>query len=408
MLIYSHLPNRRWFFIGTTRYIRLMKKILLVAIYIVFAMPMMAQFSVRLVVTNVATKKEDDIYLSGTFNNWNPKDENYKLKPFASGRKSIVLKDVAIGNYAFKFTRGSFDKVECMADGRDISDRVLDVSSDVSLDLSIAGWKDDYPERPKRYSATPQVKIIDTAFKIPQLNRTRRIWIYLPKGYATSVKAYPVLYMQDGQNLFYDQTAPFGVWGVDECLDTLEKKLDKECIVVGIDNGGDKRLNEYCPYDFSAKGAFATPDSKGEGKEYVEFLVKNLKPYIDSKYRTKKGREYTFVAGSSMGGLISEYALLQYPDVFGAAGIFSPAFWIAPQIYTDADNLNTTELPRFFIYAGGKESSTMISDVERMCDVLRKKKNYEVERELNPLGEHKEKFWQQAFPDFYTWLMRKN
>ena len=384
-----------------------MKKILLFALLTIGKESIKAQFSVRLVVTEVATKKNDDIYLSGTFNNWNPKDESYKLKPFAGGRKSIVLKDVAVGNYAFKFTRGSFDKVECMADGRDISDRVLDVSSDISQEFTIAGWKDDYPERPKRYSASPQVKIIDTAFKIPQLNRTRRIWIYLPKGYSTSAKTYPVLYMQDGQNLFNDQTAPFGEWGVDECLDTLEKKLDRECIVVGIDNGGDKRMSEYCPYDFSTKGSFVAPDTKGEGKAYAEFLVKNLKPFIDSKYRTKKGREFTYVAGSSMGALISEYAILQYPDVFGAAGLFSPAFWIAPTIYNDASNAVTPHLPRFYFYAGGKESGSMVNDVERMYDILTKKRNYEVERELNPLGEHKEKFWQQAFPHFYTWLMEK-
>ena len=385
-----------------------MKKILFFGLLLMCFKPLVAQFSVRLVVTDVATKKGDDIYVSGTFNNWNPKDENYKLKPFAGGRKSIVLKDVAVGNYAFKFTRGSFDKVECMADGRDITDRVLDVSSDISLELTVAGWKDDYPERPKRYSASPQVKIIDTAFKIPQLNRTRRVWIYLPKGYATGIKAYPVLYMQDGQNLFNDQTAAFGEWGVDECLDTLEKKLDRECIVVGVDNGADKRLSEYCPYDFSVKGAFVTPDTKGEGKEYSEFLVKTLKPFIDGKYRTKKGRENTFIAGSSMGGLITEYAILKYPDVFGAAGIFSPAFWIAPKIYTDAESNTTTNLSRFYFYAGGKESSTMVSDVDKMYDILRKRRNYEVERELNPLGEHKEKFWQQAFPHFYAWLMNKD
>lgn len=385
-----------------------MKKILLFGLLFTCIKPLVAQFSVRLVVADVATKKGDDIYASGTFNNWNPKDENYKLKPFAGGRKSIVLKDVAVGNYAFKFTRGSFEKVECMADGRDITDRVLDVSSDISLELTVAGWKDDYPERPKRYSASPQVKIIDTAFKIPQLNKTRRIWIYLPKGYATGIKTYPVLYMQDGQNLFNDQTAAFGEWGVDECLDTLEKKLDRECIVIGIDNGADKRLSEYCPYDFSVKGAFVTPDTKGEGKAYTEFLVKTLKPFIDSKYRTKKGREYTFIAGSSMGGLISEYAMLQYPEVFGAAGIFSPALWIAPQIYTDAESTATISLSRFYFYAGGKESSTMASDVDKMYDILRKRRNYEVERELNPLGEHKEKFWQQAFPHFYAWLMNKD
>ncbi len=386
-----------------------MKRIFITTLLIVGVIHVVsAQFSVRLIVNGVATKKEDEIYVSGTFNNWNPKDINYKLKPFAGGRKGIVLKDVAIGNYAFKFTRGSFDKVECMADGREINDRIVDVSADMSLDFDIAGWKDDYPERPKRYTATPQVKIIDTAFNIPQLNRKRRIWIYLPKGYATSGKIYPVLYMHDGQNLFNEQTASFEEWGVDECLDTLQKKIDSECIVVGIDHGSEKRINEYCPYDYSLKNSFITPDSKGEGKFYVDFLVKNLKPYIDSKFRTKKGREFTFIAGSSMGGLISEYAMLTYPDVFGAAGIFSPSFWIAPAIFDEATKGENNVLSRFYFYGGGKESTTMISDIEKMYDLLGKKKRYEIARLINPIGEHKEKFWKQAFPEFYIWLMKKD
>lgn len=108
-----------------------------------------AQFTVRLVVTDVATRKQDDIYVTGNFNNWNPKDENYKLKPFAGNRKSLVIKNLAAGTYAFKFSRGANDRLETTADGRDISDRVLEVTEDVSQEFTIAGWKDDYPEVPK-------------------------------------------------------------------------------------------------------------------------------------------------------------------------------------------------------------------------------------------------------------------
>ncbi|GAC1397837.1 MAG: hypothetical protein NVSMB63_18170 [Sediminibacterium sp.] len=201
-----------------------------------------AQYTIRVVVNDVATRPGDTIYVTGNFNNWNPKDEHYRLKPFGGSRRGIVVEDVAPGTYAFKFTRGSFDKVECAADGRDISDRILEVNGDVSQEYSIAGWKDNYPQRPRTYTASPQVHIIDTAFYIPQLNRRRRIWVYLPKSYAGSSKTYPVVYMQDGQNLFNEQTAAFGEWGIDECLDTLQQKTGKECIIVGIDHGGDKRM----------------------------------------------------------------------------------------------------------------------------------------------------------------------
>lgn len=374
-----------------------MKKIF-IFLLLLLAVAVQAQYSVRLVVTDVATKKNDDIYVAGNFNNWNPKDENYKLKPLGGTRKGVVIKNIPAGNYAFKFTRGSFDKVECMADGRDIADRVIDVSADASSDFIIAGWKDDYPQKPRRYTASPQVKIIDTAFNILQLNRKRKIWVYLPKSYASSSKTYLVLYMHDGQNLFNEQTAFGEEWGVDECLDTLQQQTGKECIVVGIDNGGDKRMNEYNPYDNDKFG-------KGEGKEYIAFLVNTLKPFIDNKYRTKKGPDYTFTAGSSMGGLISLYAVMQYPTVFGGAGIFSPAFWIAPQLFADAEKFTTQATPKFYFYAGGNESATMVSDMQKMADILAKKTNYQMRRIVNPLGQHKESYWREEFAGFYKWLM---
>ena len=358
-----------------------------------------AQYTIRLIVRTVATRQNDDIYVAGNFNGWNPKGEKYKLKVFGPNVRAVVIKDIPAGNYAFKFTRGGFDKVECAADGKDIEDRVLDVNADVSVELNVAGWKDDYPQKPKQYTASPNVRIIDTAFAIPQLDRKRRIWIYLPGSYASSSKTYPVIYMHDGQNLFNEQTAPFGEWGVDECLDTLQQKIGKEAIVVGIDNGGDKRMTEYNPFDNTQYG-------KGEGKEYVDFIIKNLKPFIDSKYRTKKSAPYTFIAGSSMGGLISLYAVMRYPQVFGGAGIFSPAFWIAPRLYDAATTFNPlNEQPALYFYAGKAESATMVSDMRKMVDILQKKRNYKLLEVVNPLGQHNEKYWRQDFPNFYNWLM---
>ncbi len=366
-----------------------------------------AQYSLRIVVTgvpaatkDVAKRAAEGVYVAGNFNNWNPKDENYKMKPLGNNRLSLTLKDVAKGSMmAFKITRGDWSKVECTSDGRDITDRVVEVNTDTTVSFAVEGWKDDYPVKPKPYTASPQVKIIDTAFLIPQLNRTRKVWIYLPKGYATSKVTYPVLYMHDGQNLFNEQTAGFGEWGVDEALDSLQKQTGKEMIIVGIDHGGDKRMTEYNPYDHAKFG-------KGEGKQYVEFLVNTLKPYIDSKYRTKKDAFNTSVAGSSMGGLISLYAMITYPKTFGAAGIFSPAFWITPQLYDDLQKADWgKERHGFYFYAGGKESATMVSDMNRMADIVEKKHNYKIERVVMPLGMHNEPTWRKEFPAFYRWLV---
>ncbi len=376
-----------------------MKKVLLFLAILSISYFANAQYTVRLVVTSVASKQQDEIYVAGNFNGWNPKDEKYKLKVFGGSRRSVVINDLPAGTFAFKFTRGGFEKVETTNDGRDISDRIIEVNADVSVDLTIAGWKDDYPDKPKRYTASPQVKIMDTAFSIIQLNRKRRVWVYLPKNYASSSKTYPVIYMNDGQNLFNEQTAPYGEWGIDECLDSLQTQIGKEVIVVGIDNGGEKRMTEYNPYDHIQFG-------KGEGKAYVDFLATTLKPYIDSKYRTKRSVEYTMIGGSSMGGDISLYAAITHPNVFGAALLFSPAFWVTPALYEAAEKFTTTNAPKFYFYAGGKESTTMVSDMNKMVEILEKKPRIQIRKVVNPLGQHNEASWRAEFPDAYKWLMK--
>lgn len=360
---------------------------------------MYAQYTLRIVITKVATKAEDDIYLAGAFNNWDPYDLNHKFKPFGRTRKAIVLYNIPAGKFEFKCTRAGWARVETASNGADIENRSIDLHSDSSINIEIAGWKDDFPDKPKASTASSNVKIIDTAFNMPQLGRHRRIWIYLPASYQTlKSKSYPVLYMHDGQNLFNEQTAPFGEWGVDECLDSLQKMYGKECIVVGIDNDAAKRLNEYNPFDNEKFG-------KGEGAQYTDFLVKNLKPYIDKNYRTIKDPQHTFIAGSSMGALISMYAMIKYPNVFGAAGIFSPAFWVAPQMYKLAADAKLNNYQRFFFYAGAKESETMVTDMQQMEEVLRQKKCCGFLEDINPDGEHKEKYWRAELDDFYFWLM---
>ena len=153
--------------------------------------------------------------------------------------------------------------MECKKNGTDIENRMVTIRSDTVINFSIESWKDISMQEPRKHTASKNVHIIDSVFYIPQLNRHRRIWIYLPPDYSSSQKKYAVLYMHDGQNLFDEFTAAFGEWGIDEALDTLSTS-NKSLIVVGIDNGGEKRMNEYNPYEYDRFG-------KGEGKEYVDF-----------------------------------------------------------------------------------------------------------------------------------------
>lgn len=354
-----------------------------------------AQYKVRVVINRFPAyhHTSDAVYLAGNFNGWNPKDERFKL---TNGSITIELKK---GMNEFKFTRGSWDAVESGAEGFPTQNHFADVESDTVIQVKIDHWADHFPKKAKETTASKNVQILDSAFYIPQLNRYRRVWIYLPESYATSRKKYPVMYMQDGQNLFDNATAPYGEWGVDEALDTLSKDHD-ETIVVAVDHGAEKRINEYSPFNMAKYG-------KGEGDAYVDFIVRTLMPYINKHYRTKKSAKYTSVAGSSMGGLISFYAILKYPDKFGTAGIFSPAFWIVPQLKELAIKRACKLKGRIYFYAGGMESETMVPDMLSVFEAVNKCSKAKMETVVRAEGKHSEQTWRQEFPLFYKWMMKE-
>ena len=243
------------------------------------------------------------------------------------------------------------------------------------------------------------VHILDEAFYMPQLQRSRRIWLYLPPEYPYSESSYPVIYMHDGQNLF-DAATAFGgeEWGIDETINSVKNK----CIIVGIDNGGSRRINEYRFHDTNEHGT-------GEGRAYVSFIVDTLKPYIDTTFRTLAGREHTFTAGSSLGGLVSFYAAMYYPRIFGGAGIFSPAFWIEPHIAGEmkAKAAESKDLQqRFYFYAGGQEERVITGQMKLMHDLLKLYPQYQLKKTIDPEGAHNEATWRSAFPQCYHWLLQ--
>ncbi|MEO9022716.1 MAG: alpha/beta hydrolase-fold protein [Ginsengibacter sp.] len=343
----------------------------------------------------------DHLFITGNFNLWNPQDKNSELTSDKTGIATITL-SLPAGNYEYKFTRGSWEKAETDSNGKGIANRFFHLQSDTTIQVNIRGWNDDFKSNKqslqKNHSASANVKIMDSAFYIPELKRSRRIWLYLPPDYAASKKKYPVLYMHDGQNLFDNATSYSGEWGVDEYLDSIFKSGGKEVIVVGIDNGLSKRMTEYNPWKFQDFG-------KGEGDLYVDFIIKNLKPYIDQHYRTLKNKENTFIAGSSMGGLISLYAVLKYPKVFGGAGIFSPAFWTASGIdstvMADSKEMNS----KLFFYAGGKEGDSMVPDMKRIEKEIKSYSQSPVKELIDPEARHNEAAWRKYFSDFYKWVV---
>ena len=354
-----------------------------------------SQHKLHIVIKSLpSAHRADPIFMAGSFNNWNPADEKYKIVKLDDAVSIDLL--LPTGIYPFKFTRSGWEKAEVNSNGKDIDNRTIKLASDTTIELDIEGWKDDFPETIKQHTASSNVQVMDTAFFIPQLNRTRRIWLYLPAGYNSSRKKYPVLYMHDGQNLFDELTSAYGEWGVDECLDSLIDKGNTACIVVGVDNGP-KRINEYIPYDHAEYG-------KAEGAEYVRFLAETLKPFIDKKYRTLSSKENTFIAGSSLGGLISYYAMLRYPETFGKAGIFSPSFWIAPGINDLTDSVCSKLNGQFFFFAGELESDSMVSDMKTIADKLGENSKALIYVVTDPEGKHNESTWRKWFSEFYLWI----
>jgi len=379
----------------------------LLAGLIFLATPFLAIAQLTLQVTSIPvnTPAGANIHAAGTFNNWNPGDPAMILTAMGGGQYQIVLYP-PVGEVKLKFTRGSWATVEGNANGGVLPDRVLNYNGQpTTVNLSILTWE-DLNNPGGNGTAAPNVQILDNAFYIPQLNRSRRIWLYLPPDYTTSAKKYPVLYMQDGQNLF-DQTTSFsGEWAVDESLNELHAQGDWGCIVVGIDNGGPYRLDEYSPWVNPQYGG-------GQGDEYLEFIINTLKPYVDEHFRTLPGRLTTGIAGSSMGGLFSMYALAERQDVFAKAGIFSPAFWFAGNEPADqvATQLKQGNVRVYFLAGAdeennGSQSNYVVEDMQEVSNAMitagfgTEEQTFKVVAD----GKHAEWFWAREFPDAYEWL----
>ncbi|RNL51062.1 alpha/beta hydrolase-fold protein [Pedobacter jejuensis] len=355
-----------------------------------------AQLKVDLTV-HIPSKTADTLFIAGNFNDWNPGNKAYSLSKKDSLTYAIQL-NLPKGNFEFKITRGNWDKAESKNDGKPIANRTLNLNVDTSMNINVANWTNNFKPIKEVYHYGANIHVVDSAFIMPQLNKQRQISIYLPKNYKTSKKKYPVIYMHDGQNLFHSNPPRGNEWAVDSVMDSLIKNGAKEMIIVAIDHGGKDRLKEYNPYD--------SEFGKGEGIAYVSFLVETLKPFIDSKYRTLKDVKNTSIVGSSMGGLISMYAIAKYPKVFGSAGVFSPAFWVAPKIYDDI----VLSLPgmtdsKVYFVAGDKESTEMVPDMKKAYNILNtsgKKKNVVfVEKED---GKHSGWFWHREFVPFYKFI----
>ncbi|MGI9531895.1 alpha/beta hydrolase [Lutimonas sp.] len=346
------------------------------------------------------TPAGSQIFISGDFEGWSGGQEGYELA-FSEGQYSIILPD-SLNNISFKFTRGSWDQVEVGYNARQTQNRSLDLSKNKrQYNVSIENWKD---LSLSQSTASKNVHLLSEAFEMPQLNSTRQIWIYLPPDYEKSSEHYPVLYLQDGQNLFNAETSYNGEWEVDEVLDVLFEKAGLKIIAIGIENAGAERINEYTPWKLKGYG------SNPKGDAYIRFITETLKPYVDENYRSLTSSENTGIIGSSLGGLISHYAAFKYPEIFGLAGVFSPSFELTPESFNFTQKYSPLFYSKIYYMSGDSESPKMDELMLKMTAQIKASGFPEanIKSKVVAGGEHNETLWRENFGAAVSWLFDKN
>lgn len=241
-------------------------------------------------------------------------------------------------------------------------------------------------------------------YPYPPVREKRRIHLYLPDGYEQSQERYPVLYMFDGHNLFFDSDATYGKsWGLKDFLDRWEKNV----IVVGLECGHreGQRIAEYCPYPVYTK-AFGHLD--GLGIATMDWIVQDLKPYIDRTYRTWPHREATAIGGSSMGGLMALFAALRYNQWFSKAAAISPAVFFALDSLRRDVRQPLKSDTRIFLSWGaeelGPEHSDQIDGIVRELETGVQRRGVKTCRYCQPNGQHNEASWERQVPLWMEFL----
>jgi predicted alpha/beta superfamily hydrolase len=243
----------------------------------------------------------------------------------------------------------------------------------------------------------------------PQLRNRRDVDIYLPAGYRDSAARYPVVYLQDGQNLSDPSIAFAGTWDLEGALGRLAG-IGVEPIVVGVHHGGARRLAEYSPFTDRRHGG-------GDADAYLEFLVDTIKPRVDRLFRTRPERESTAILGSSMGGLLSLYAYFRFPSVFGRAGVMSPSIWFGQATVLDfIKEARTPPSGRIYLDVGMNEGSGTVRDARRLGRLLvqkrftrdrlgRRRGRSRLRYVEDPRGRHSEADWARRLPGALEFLL---
>jgi len=373
-------------------------------------------FKVAIPIDVAATSQ---IKIAGSFNSWSPLDPDYVLTELDQYDYEIEIAfDIAdIGTQVeYKYvlllegqTDNGWTNVEGSSSGGEIANRSYTlIAGRQTVNDTVQTFKNNASQNSVTRGTLEKVTLA-----MPQYSdgRTRMIRIWLPDGYDQNAteKRYPVMYMHDGQNLFDSFTSFAGEWRIDETIGAMMDDGYPGAIVVGIDNSAD-RLNELSP-DWTRSGGGSGYITNPSGEKYASFIVDTVKPYVDGHFNTETDRAHTGVGGSSMGGVISFYMALTYPDIFGYGLLFSTAMWIyasnVTSTFIQSKNVSSfVETPRFYIYAGGLETS-VTPYVAIISDALIAEgyPSANINTHVDPNKNHNEYAWATYFPIAYPWLV---
>jgi predicted alpha/beta superfamily hydrolase len=360
------------------------------------------------------TPAEASIYISGNIPSLGPWDPGkVELGNIGERMYAITLILPAGLNFQYKFTRGSWETVEKGRWFEEIPDREHHVLGDETVTVRVLNWR-DFSGEEEIYTVVGDIRHHED-FPSESLGNTRSVLVYLPPGYEEEPeRRYPVLYMHDGQNLFDAGTSFIGVeWGVDE---TLERMIREDqvtpLIVVGIYNNS-RRAYEYTPTQDAGRG------EGGGASHYADFIVGELKPFIDENYRTRPEREHTGIMGSSLGGIVSLYIAWTHPDVFTKVGAMSTAYWWSnSQILTMLEETSPPPGVKVWLDMGTAEDSADrnndevpdIIEQHRLARNILMRKGLEIPRTLRYIEDegavHNEHAWAARFPQAVEYLFR--
>ena len=353
-----------------------------------------AVLHVTFILTSPDLPSATAVYITGSAEQlgaWNP--DKVKMEPRGDHTWSKEISISRPVSIEYKYTLGTWEREAADANGSPLANFVVDVSRDKTVKDTVLFWTKGGRQRVNHGQITGTVRYHRGLRGAGIQDRELIVW--LPPDYeADKTRRYPVVYMQDGQNIFDPVTSAFGVdWSIDETADDLiRKKLIEPLIIVGIYNTGD-RMKEY------------TPGAKGTA--YMNFVVKTVKPFIDATYRTKTDRKNTIVGGSSAGGIISFMLVWEHPDVFSKAICMSPAFqslspggWDYARVIQKSNDRKKDVF--FYIDNGGIGLDSQLQPgIDALLTAL-KSKGYKEGKDFvfvrDPNAKHSEADWAKRFP----------